>query len=178
MADNLKELLLSGTSGQVLIRDDSAPEGVSWQSPQPADWNGITNKPAAYTATSHNHPISEVTNLQNTLDAKATSSHTHAPTYALLANGATAMQLATTNTVKVTPTANATYTTTVPVAGTYCSTIILTSGNTSRTITFGTGFKPTATLVTGTTAARVFVLGWISDGVNLYEVSRTLAMVA
>jgi hypothetical protein len=88
------------------------------------------------------------------------------------------MALGTNNAVKVTPNANATYTTTVPVAGHLRQILILTSGTTSRTITFGTGFKPVGTLATGTTSARVFVLTWLSDGTNLYEVSRTAAMVA
>jgi hypothetical protein len=48
----------------------------------------------------------------------------------------------------------------------------------SFTITFGSGFKPTATLATGTTTARVFALSFISDGTNLYETGRTVAMVA
>lgn len=95
-----------------------------------------------------------------------------------LANGATAMAFATNPYVKVTPTATATYTTTVPPAGTRCTLLILTSGTSSFTITFGTGFKPTGTLATGTTAARVFVVVFVSDGTNLYEVSRTVAMVA
>jgi hypothetical protein len=38
--------------------------------------------------------------------------------------------------------------------------------------------EPTATLATGTTGARVFVLSFISDGTNLYEAGRTVAMVA
>lgn len=88
------------------------------------------------------------------------------------------MGFGTVGTVKVTPTANATYTTTVPAAGTACHLIVLTSGTTSRTITFGTGFKPTGTLATGTTSGRVFVVHWISDGTNLYEAGRTAAMVA
>ena len=102
----------------------------------------------------------------------------NAPVYALLANGATAMAFGTNTVVKVTPTATATFTTTVPPAGSPCTLIILTSGTTSRTITFGTGFKSTATLATGTTSARVFVIHWISDGVNLYEAGRTAAMAA
>ena len=101
-----------------------------------------------------------------------------APTYALLANGATEMGFGTVAAVKVTPTASATYTTTVPAAGTMCHLIILTSGTTSRTITFGSGFKAVGTLATGTTTARVFVVHWISDGVTLYESGRTAAMVA
>jgi hypothetical protein len=136
-------------------------------------------------------PISTAT--QSALDAKsalthshdasyAAISHTHTtlPTtaYAALANGTTAMALGTNGTVKVTPTATATLTTTVPAAGSRCQVIILTSGVTSFTLTFGTGFKPTATLATGTTAARVFVLSFISDGTSLYEISRTVAMVA
>ena len=88
------------------------------------------------------------------------------------------MAFGTNSTVKVTPTASATYTTTVPAAGTHVFLIVLTSGTSSWTITFGSGFKPTTTLATGTTTARVFVLSWISDGTNLYEVSRTVAMVA
>lgn len=110
--------------------------------------------------------------------------HTHLasppadPTYAVLASGATAMGLATNNTVKVTPTANATYTTTVPPAGTRCAIMILTSGTTSRTITFGSGFKPVGTLATGTVSARVFIINFISDGTNLYEAGRTAAIVA
>lgn len=100
------------------------------------------------------------------------------PTFALLANGATAMGFGAANVAKVTPTANATYTTTVPPAGTVCHLIVLTAGTSSRTLTFGAGFKPTGTLATGTTSGRVFVVAWVSDGQSLYEASRTAAMVA
>jgi hypothetical protein len=100
------------------------------------------------------------------------------PTYAALTAGATAMGFATASVVKCTPNATATYTTTVPAAGTACFLIVVASGTTSRTITFGSGFKPTGTLATGTVTARVFVVHWISDGVNLYESGRTAAMVA
>lgn len=100
------------------------------------------------------------------------------PAFAVLPNGTTAMALGTNTGVKVTPTATATLTTTVPAAGKLRVVLILTSGTTSFTITFGTGFKPTATLVTGTTAARVFAITFYSDGTNLYEIGRTVAMVA
>lgn len=98
--------------------------------------------------------------------------------YATRTTGATAMALATDNVVKVTPNATATYTTTVPAAGTRCSVIILTSGTTSYTITFGTGFRSTGTLATGTTTARLFVIDFISDGTNLLETGRTAAYAA
>lgn len=80
--------------------------------------------------------------------------------------------------VKVTPTASATYTTAVPAAGRRKVLLILTTGSTSRTITFGSGFKPVGTLATGTTSGRVFSIEFTSDGTNLYETGRTAAMVA
>ena len=95
-----------------------------------------------------------------------------------LTTGATAMDFAINSSVKVTPDADATYTTTVPPAGATRTLIFLTNGTTSRTITFGAGFKSTGTLATGITSARVFVVQWISDGTNLYEAGRTAAMVA
>ncbi len=98
--------------------------------------------------------------------------------YIALSNGTTAMAFGVNRTVKVTPTATATFTTTVPTAGTTVVLMILTSGATSYTITFGSGFKPTGTLATGTTTNRVFCIHWISDGTNLYESGRTAAMAA
>lgn len=98
--------------------------------------------------------------------------------YELLPNGATAMKFDTNTTVKVTPTIAATYTTTVPPAGTRCNLIILTSGTNSRIITFGTGFKSVSTLATGTIANRLFVINYISDGTNLIEAGRTAAITA
>lgn len=100
------------------------------------------------------------------------------PVHTNLANDTLAMALGTNTSVRLTVTANRTLTTTVPVAGRTCVVLILTSGVTSFTITFGTGFKPTGTLATGTVTARVFALSFISDGTNLYETGRTIAMVA
>lgn len=98
--------------------------------------------------------------------------------YNPLSTGSTAMGFGLNRTVKVTPNATATYTTTVPISGTRVNLLILTSGTTSYTITFGTGFKSAGTLATGTVSARVFSLAFVSDGTNLYEVSRTGALVA
>jgi len=96
----------------------------------------------------------------------------------VLANDTLAQALATNINTKLTVTASRTLTTTVPAAGMRCSVLILTSGTTSYTITFGTGFKPVSTLATGTTSGRLFVVNFISDGTNLYEAGRTAAMVA
>jgi hypothetical protein len=42
-----------------------------------SDWAEITNKPTDFPPSAHTHPISEVTNLQTTLDGKAPTVHTH-----------------------------------------------------------------------------------------------------
>ena len=61
-------------------------------------------------------------------------------------------------------------------AGQRVSIIITTSGASSYTLTFGTNFKSTGTLATGTSTGKVFVVSFVSDGTNLNEVSRTTAM--
>ena len=72
--------------------------------------------------------------------------------------------------------ADTTLTTTVPKVCASAYVIVITSGTTSRTVTFGTGFKTTGTLATGTSADRRFVFHFISDGTNLVEVSRTASI--
>lgn len=79
--------------------------------------------------------------------------------------------------IQITPTVSTTVTANVPPAGTYCSLVILTSGATSRTLTFSsTFFRTTGTLATGTVTARWFTINFISDGTELIEMSRTTAM--
>lgn len=95
-----------------------------------------------------------------------------------LANDTTAIAFADGCQRRLTVTADRTLTTTIPKAGTICSLYVLTSGTTSRTITFGSGFRTTGTLATGTTGARVFAITFRSDGTTLNEIARTAAMVA
>lgn len=90
--------------------------------------------------------------------------------------GTLAMALGTNVVVRVTPNATATYTTTVAPAGSRASIIILTSGTTSYTITFGTGFVTTGTLATGTVTGKYFVINFVSDGTSMIEAGRTVAM--
>jgi len=54
--------------------------------------------------------------------------------------------------------------------------VITTSGGSSFTLTFGTGFKSVGTLATGTDTGKVFVVEFVGDGVNFNEVARTTAM--
>lgn len=56
-------------------------------------------------------------------------------------------------------------------------TLVITTVNTTpRTLTFGTNFKSTGTLSTGSASGKVFTISFIGDGTNLNEVSRTTAM--
>jgi hypothetical protein len=96
--------------------------------------------------------------------------------FVTLAAGTLALAFASKGVVQVTPNATATFTTTIPPAGTRCTLIVLTSGTTSYTMTFGTGFKTTGTLATGTVTAQRFVFQFISDGTSVIEASRTVAI--
>jgi len=76
----------------------------------------------------------------------------------------------------LTPAQAETINTTNISAGQRVNLVVTTSGTTSYTLTFGTNFKSTGTLATGTTTGKVFVVSFVSDGTNLNEVSRTTAM--
>ena len=54
--------------------------------------------------------------------------------------------------------------------------VVTTSGTTSYTLTFGTAFKTTGTLATGTVTGKAFVIQFVFDGTSFNEVSRTTAM--
>ena len=95
---------------------------------------------------------------------------------AVRAAGTLALAFGTNQFVQVTPNATGTFTTTVPVVGTTCTLIVLTSGTTSYTMTFGTGFKSTGTLATGTVSARYFIFQFVSNGTSLIEAGRTVAI--
>lgn len=66
--------------------------------------------------------------------------------------------------------------TTGAVAGRAYFLVVTTSGTSSYTLTFGTAFKTTGTLASGTANGKVFVIQFIFDGTNFNEVSRTTAM--
>lgn len=96
--------------------------------------------------------------------------------HANLANGTVALAFGTNTSVKVTPTATATLTSTVPAAGVVVYLDILTSGTTSYTLTFGTGFLGVPTLATGTVTAKHFILEFYSNGTSLIQLTRTTAI--
>jgi hypothetical protein len=75
-----------------------------------------------------------------------------------------------------TPTGDFTINAAYAEMGQRVSIVFTTSGASSHTITFGTGFKTTGTLATGTASGKVFTVNFVGDGTNLNEVSRTTAM--
>lgn len=60
--------------------------------------------------------------------------------------------------------------------GQHASILITTSGTTSYSVIFGTAFKSTGTLTTGTVFGKVFAVSFVYDGTNWTETSRTIAM--
>lgn len=88
----------------------------------------------------------------------------------------TALDFRTAEVVKLTPNSTRTLSTTIPPAGSRRTLLITTSGATSYTLTFGSGFQTTGTLATGTTTARTYAINFVCDGTKLIEVSRTAAM--
>ncbi len=101
--------------------------------------------------------------------------------------GNTAVALATSGTIAVTMTDSEVFTITPAGACTFnasggyagkrCNFIVTTSGTTSYTLTWGTNFKTTGTLATGTTTAKVFVVNFVcKDGTTWVETGRTAAM--
>lgn len=156
---------LTGLTGQAGTNGTQGIQGVKGDT-------GLTGQAGS----NGTNGLQGIQGIQGPAGTNGTNGTNAVPVYAGLANSTTALALGTNTAVKVTPTANTTFTTTVPAAGTHCHVLILTAGTSSWTLTFGTGFKPVSTLATGTVAARVFVIAFISDGTNLYEVSRTVAI--
>jgi hypothetical protein len=75
------------------------------------------------------------------------------------------------------PTGTCTFNASGGFAGQVIRMIITTSGTTSYVLTFGTNFKTSGTLSTGTTTAKVFCITFVCQNGTLWvEQSRTTAM--
>jgi hypothetical protein len=76
----------------------------------------------------------------------------------------------------ITPTGACTFNASGGFAGQLVTFIITTSGTTSFTLTFGTNFRKTGTLATGTTSARFFAITFrCVNGTIWQEICRTAA---
>ena len=68
---------IGGTTGQVLRKVSGTNYDTEWATGGGggvSSWNDLTDKPATFPPSSHTHPISEVTNLQTSLDGKVATS--------------------------------------------------------------------------------------------------------
>lgn len=96
---------------------------------------------------------------------------------ALTATGTATLNPALGQVFSVTPTGGLTINGSAsPAAGSLVTVVVTTSGSSSFTITFGSNFKSTGTLATGTVSGKVFTVSFMSDGTNLNEIARTVAM--
>ncbi|MFE2997940.1 hypothetical protein ACFXG4_23340 [Nocardia sp. NPDC059246] len=62
---------IQGPKGDQGIQGTQGPKG----DPGTTDWSGLTNKPSTFAPSAHTHPISEVTNLQTSLNAKESTAN-------------------------------------------------------------------------------------------------------
>lgn len=170
---NMQNCFISGRSNRVYTLSSDGNEGVIAFNTILASGTGYIlpyGPPLKfignYMTGAASHASSDVTILLDmTVDA-----------WQLAANSQTVMKMNAYFVTQLTPNSTRTLTTAVPRAGEYRTLIILTSGTTSYTITFGSGFKTTGTLATGATSARRYVINFVSDGTSLIEMSRTVAI--
>jgi hypothetical protein len=89
--------------------------------------------------------------------------------------GTVSVDFSTRDIATVTPTGDITLNASAPLAK-KVSLIVTTSGTTSYTITFGTNFKASGTLATGTVTAKDFIVEFTGDGVVFREFARSAAL--
>jgi hypothetical protein len=77
--DIMQHIWTHETTPRYFIRSKVGGTWNSWI--QQNDWTTITNKPSTFTPSAHTHPISDVTNLQTTLNGKSDTTHNHDTTY-------------------------------------------------------------------------------------------------
>lgn len=99
------------------------------------------------------------------------------PTLALLgSNTSVSFDPHASDVFTITPSTSLTIVPTAITNGGRITIVVKTSGTTSYTITFGSGFTASSTLSTGTVSGVYFTITFAGDGVNLREVGRTAAM--
>jgi len=113
----------------------------------------------ARTPTAHGHAASEIT---------GNSAATPATTGTMTVN-------MTTDIITITPTGACTFNAVAGgVIGRKVTFVITTSGTTSYTLTWGTNYRKTGTLATGTTSARFFAVSFMYVATNIWqEIART-----
>jgi hypothetical protein len=97
---------------------------------------------------------------------------------ALTSSSTVAVDFASASSYKITPVTSGTFTTTVTdcVFGDTGTLIISSSGSDNENFVFGTGFKSSGSVGTGTQVNKTTTIMFINDGVNWNEVSRATKM--
>ena len=75
-ASNWDQIVTSSSLGSALT-SASVKYATTAGSANSVAWGNVSGKPSTFTPSSHSHAISDITNLQSTLDGKAASSHSH-----------------------------------------------------------------------------------------------------
>lgn len=168
-----------GDTGQTGVAGNTGPQGTPGAAGATGPQGPIGNTgPTGNAGAAGTAGAQGLQGIQGIQGPAGTNGTNWVPVHANFANDTLALALGTNTSVRLTVTAARTLTTTVPPAGSTRVVLILTTGTISFVVTFGAGFKPTGTLATGTTTARIFAISFLSDGTNLYETARTVAMVA
>jgi hypothetical protein len=82
----------------------------------------------------------------------------------------------TTELITITPTGACTFNGSGGIVGQTCTFIVTTSGTSSFVLTWGTNYKTTGTLATGTTTAKTFCVTFrCLSTTQWYEIGRTVA---
>ena len=152
------------------------------QYPSPTDKSSVSAQFALTNTNTHSHSKAAMdggqinyNNLVNTPKLNSIATATIG-TVTLGTTGAVTLNPSLGNIFTITPTANTQITPTSFPNGSIMVVRVLTSGTTSYTITFNTGFVANGTLATGTVTAKYFTVSFVCDGVYWIELSRTPAM--
>jgi hypothetical protein len=164
----------AGATDQVLAKSSSADFALRWQSsgmPRAGTTGQALTKNSGtdFDASWDDIVFSELSGLPTIAQTRNSVVTT------LGASGTVVLDPAVSDVFSITPTGAVTLNAnSTPVAN--LDLIVTTSGTSSYVITFGTGFKTTGVLATGTTSGATFIVSFRGNGTNLIEKSRTAAM--
>lgn len=136
----------------------------------------------ARTPTAHTHVKANITDLGTigtlaALNSVPVAQGNYAASATPATTGTMTVSMGNATVFTITPTGSCTFNASGGVAGQSVTFIITTSGTTAFTLTWGTNFKVSATLSTGTTTAKVFAVNFTcKDGTLWVECGRTAAM--
>lgn len=139
-------------------------------------WSDANTLAAANLKVSGSNVLTVAADYTATLTVPFTGRAHVAKVSGLAASAAISMDWNSGSYFTLTPNQTATITPSNGFVGQKVTLVILTSGTSSYTLTFGGNFKSAGTLATGTSTGKYFVLEFIYTGTNYLEVSRKSAL--